>query len=312
MLQVGYDLGKDEDQTASTKQAASLQGASSASSVSCPPSWVSDLPAQESTTFSQNGEDGITLALIAALKDVLPNKKYVEFGTETGSQTNTRLIREKHGWSGLMMDGGNENHSIGLEREIITEEGIVGLFEKYGVPKDAALLSVDIDSYDWWVLKKILEAGYTPSIIITEVNSMMSAGAWTVAPASVTGLQWLKVGNMNCGATPEAFTALVNHFGYATVYCEETGTNCFHVNRKLMSPCDIAAVPRSPKRDPKFLNGPFWKGKCPCWKEGRPMYQINPEDLSITSINATAGYASFCSHGNIYDCPETDAHGYIF
>ena len=44
---------------------------------------------------------------------------------------------------------------------VITPNGIVGLLQKYKVSQTAlGLLSVDVDSYDFWVLKKILEAGF--------------------------------------------------------------------------------------------------------------------------------------------------------
>jgi hypothetical protein len=40
--------------------------------------------------------------------NALPAPYYIEFGVEDGRECNSRLLREQHGWHGLMMDGGNE------------------------------------------------------------------------------------------------------------------------------------------------------------------------------------------------------------
>jgi hypothetical protein len=54
------------------------------------------------------------------------------------------------------MDAGYENKSIYLEKEFITRENIVNLFQKYNVPKKINFLSVDVDFNDFYLLKEIL------------------------------------------------------------------------------------------------------------------------------------------------------------
>jgi hypothetical protein len=44
-----------------------------------------------------------------------------------------------------MMDGGWENPRINLRTEYFTAENIVGLFEKYSVPKEFDHMTIDID-----------------------------------------------------------------------------------------------------------------------------------------------------------------------
>jgi hypothetical protein len=144
--------------------------AAPSASATCSGTWVEALPGRERRVFSQNHEDGITLALIEQIK---PKKKFfVEFGTESGAEVNTRDIRENHGWTGIMLDGSHEIPSINLHKTMILEETIVSEFQKYNVPIDMGILSVDIDSYDFWISKAILEAGYKPDIIITEVKTV--------------------------------------------------------------------------------------------------------------------------------------------
>ena len=68
-----------------------------------------DLSMYEKKRFSQNGEDGVTAILTDTLFDTQENKYYVEFGVENGMQCTTHILRNYAGWTGLLMDGGNEN-----------------------------------------------------------------------------------------------------------------------------------------------------------------------------------------------------------
>lgn len=80
------------------------------------------LSRSERLVYSQFGEDGVTLALFAALGH--GSRYYVEFGVEDGMECNTRVLRERHGWKGLLMDGGEPNKAINLHSEFVTAENI--------------------------------------------------------------------------------------------------------------------------------------------------------------------------------------------
>ena len=45
-------------------------------------------------------------------------------------------------------------------------DNIVQLFREFRVKTHFDLLSVDMDSYDWFMLERILEAGYKPRVVI--------------------------------------------------------------------------------------------------------------------------------------------------
>lgn len=64
------------------------------------------------------------------------------------------------------MDGGFENESIDLHREIIKVDNIVSLFEMYGVPKKSSnsnddvndsfdVFSEDTDMSDYWIWRNM-------------------------------------------------------------------------------------------------------------------------------------------------------------
>ena len=233
---------------------------------------ASDLQRWEVKVFSQNGEDGITLALLGLL-GVTPQRFSVEFGVENGDQCNTRILRQSllnFNFTTIVWDGGYENPEINLFREFITHSNIVDLLEKYSVPKTFDLLSIDLDSIDWWVLLQIFRAGYKPRIIIVEVNPTLGLDGdqYTHAQfARVNNLplavdhpyslqfaetvyqtnphngetrnllymDWGKWSGTNYyGANPAAFRKLGHLFGYEMVYCERAGVNCFLVERDAL------------------------------------------------------------------------------
>ena len=63
------------------------------------------------------------------------------------------------------MDGNHENPEINLKKVMFWPNNILELFAKNQVKREFDLLSVDMDSYDWWILEKILEGGYRPRVI---------------------------------------------------------------------------------------------------------------------------------------------------
>jgi hypothetical protein len=69
-----------------------------------------------------------------------------------------------------MFDAKNIDKSIGLHRETITPTNVISIFEKYHIPKQFDLLSIDIDFGDFWVMHKLLSDGYRPRVIIVEVS----------------------------------------------------------------------------------------------------------------------------------------------
>lgn len=194
----------------------------------------------EAQIYSQNGEDGITRALLQMVD--IPNKYYVEFGVEDGSQCNTRFLREQQQdpneapWSGLMMDGGYEDAAIGLRRESIHPNNVVSLLQKYQVPQDFGLLSEDTDYADYYIWRNIFEASYRPRIVIGEVNgNFYNREAGTVhPPPDNKPRMWDSTKYFGLSAL--ALRYLWNSYGYLMVYCGSKMINCFGVRADLLGP----------------------------------------------------------------------------
>jgi len=200
------------------------------------------LQSYEEKIYSQNGEDGVLVALLGVVG--VKTKYYVEFGVADGVECNSRILREHFGFDGLMMDGGHEDVATNLRQEVITEANVLSLFAKYDVPQTFDLLSLDVDMFDYWILARLLgpKGNYRPRIIIVETNpslclnkavtmrdySRINAVPMTVVHPTTTNQTTWDLSRY-AGANPAAFQRLGRAFGYEMVYCERCGVNCFMV-----------------------------------------------------------------------------------
>ena len=75
-----------------------------------------DINESEFRVFSQWGEDGIIQYLLRHVK--IPRKIFVEFGVENYVESNTRFLITNDYWSGLVIDGSEENVSY-IKNDVI-------------------------------------------------------------------------------------------------------------------------------------------------------------------------------------------------
>jgi hypothetical protein len=189
----------------------------------------------DAKAFSQNGEDGILLAIFKKIGTT--NRFCIEFGVENGSERNTRYLCEKRGWNCLLMDPADTNPPT-IKREFVTAENINGLFRKYGVPNEFDLLSIDIDGSDYWVWKA-LGPEYSARVVVVEYNAKIpphESKAVVYDPA----FRW--DGSDYFGASLRAFVELAQAKGYTLVGCDRKGVNAFFVRNDCLGG---AFVPRT-------------------------------------------------------------------
>lgn len=118
--------------------------------------------------YSQHRESKILYDIFQKINPI--NKFAVEFGASDGQWLSNIKMFLNLGWDGLQMEG-SDNLGNNVKKEFITKENINELFEKYQVPKEFDLLSIDIDGNDYWVWK---ELEYFPPVVIIEYNSNFS------------------------------------------------------------------------------------------------------------------------------------------
>jgi hypothetical protein len=187
-----------------------------------------NLGKREKKIYSQNGEDGIIEFLLDSIG--IENRYYVEFGVQDAAECNSRYLRERCHFSGLLMDGSFSNHSIHLFKEFVTKENINQLFEKYKVPCKFDLLSIDIDYNDLWVWRAI-HPRYAPNIVVIEYNATFPPPISVTVPYQPDE-RW--DGTSFFGASLSALNLVAEEKGYSLVYCENLGVNAFFVRNECL------------------------------------------------------------------------------
>lgn len=207
----------------------------------------------ERKIYSQDGTDGVLEYIFNSIGTT--NKKYVELGTEDGKECNTRFLREHRNWNGIMVDGGYENHEIGLKKHFITLDNILDILEKYNTDTKIDLLSIDLDGNDFYILRKILSK-YSPRVIVAEYNGFWEPNEDKVIPYD-ENFTWDHKTNYS-GMSLLAATRLLSKFDYSLVYTTSFGVNSFFIKNTEIKEeyfCNINDIEFHYKR-PKY-------GTCP-------------------------------------------------
>ena len=176
----------------------------------------------EGPWYSNDGEDGVLSYLFDYINDKY--KFAVDIGSAHGyGGSNVRHLVDKYEWESLETDyddGSVENNKWKrihprVKKETIFEKNVCEIFEKYKVPKRFDLLSLDIDSLDWYVLRGLLIGGYEPSVAIIEYNPI-----FTCQDAYVRDYDegYHKDGTSVYGASAKAYEMLMVEAGYTLIH----------------------------------------------------------------------------------------------
>jgi FkbM family methyltransferase len=216
------------------------------------PDGPADLTAVEFSRSSQNGEDGV----IAAILDRIgaPGRWFVEFGAEEGREGNCVALAND-GWSGLFMEadpakfaalqaGWSGAERVRTRQAEVTPDTIEGLLAAAGVPAEPDVLSIDIDSSDYYVWEAI--TAHRPRLVVIEYNASLPLDRALVQPLDPAA-RW--DGTDHFGASLGAYERLAEAKGYALVHTDSAGVNAFFVRRDLLDGSGLptgAAVRRHP------------------------------------------------------------------
>ncbi len=143
---------------------------------------------------------------------------------------------------------------LDIKIEKVTAENIQNLFQKYNVPKNFDLLSIDIDYNDYWVWKAIVD--YSPRVVVIEFNSSIPPIESRVVPYDAESV-W--DGTNYFGASLLALQNLGLKKGYTLVGCDNNGVNAFFCKSELLDKFKIKNIQylyRSPKYG-EIMNGQY-------------------------------------------------------
>ena len=226
----------------------------------------------ESSTYSQNGEDGIIARLFASIG--VTNEYFVEFGVgKNAEECNTRLLRER-GWTGLWMDICADNGQPDVRQERVTAENINTLFAKYDVPFDFDFLSIDIDGNDYWV-RKAMDKQYRPRVIVMEYNAAIPPSQ-SKSIAYDPEFRWSNTDYF--GASLAALERLNRRRGYTLVYCDSRGINAFFLRSDLVAPESKRPVEEI-YCPPNYAQGKFFGLATLFWPRGVGHKRDNQRDM---------------------------------
>jgi hypothetical protein len=204
--------------------------------------------------YSQPGEDGIIQLLLAATGT--ETRKTVEVCAGDGIECNSANLIVNHGWTGLLVDGGDDILVQGkrfyeeggqtwywppvLKQSWVTRDNINQIVSDEGFDGDIDLLSIDLDGVDYWVWEAL--DCVRSRVVVVEFQSGLGPDAALTVPYS-DSFQWTK-GTQYAGASLMAMIKLGNRKGYRFVGTNLYGFNAFFVRDDLAQESLPAADPR--------------------------------------------------------------------
>jgi hypothetical protein len=110
----------------------------------------------------------------------------------------------------------------------VTPVNVNELLEREGYAGEVDLLSIDIDSYDYWVLEALTAA--SPRVLVLEYNALFGPERRVTIPLNQPLASTPKGYN---GASLAALTDLAARKGYRLVACENAGVNAFFLRQDV-------------------------------------------------------------------------------
>jgi len=188
----------------------------------------------ETKIFSQHSEDGIISTLLDFLKE--PNKIAIEIGSGNGTENMIRNLIANRKYTGIGHDlipsrwqDDNYIHNIGT----ITLDNLDSVVTKW--PTLAPdFFSLDIDSYDFWVLKELLSKhNFRPSVMSVEYLCYYGPTTVCSVKSNLSSYTFKK-----CGASLSAYKKLLELYGYTFFTCDTRGVNSFFYHGSRLSNID--------------------------------------------------------------------------
>jgi hypothetical protein len=172
---------------------------------------------------------GEVSAIIELLKSLKIDRGYaVDVAASDGLSQSCTFNLFQNGWSGLCLEMDPMKFSklaylyrsfstVSLSKLRVTPQNINAILKSAEVPKSFDFLNLDIDSYDLFVLEKIIDSGYKPKLISMEINEKIPQDIhFTVTYDENHSWE----GDHFYGCSIKAATTLMAQFNYVLVALE--------------------------------------------------------------------------------------------
>jgi hypothetical protein len=189
--------------------------------------------------LSQHEEDGITVALFDRIG--VDTRRFVEIGAGVNGG-NSGFLAKECGWTGLMLEIEPERASrlrsrfapaVRVVEAQVTRENINEIVSANGLAGEVDLLSIDIDSIDYWVWEQLSVC--RPRLVIVEYNPLFGTERAVTIPydPQFNRREFDVPRAAYYGASLQALVKLGARKGYRLALLEPRGVNAFFVREDL-------------------------------------------------------------------------------
>ncbi len=205
--------------------------------------------------YSKHGTDGILNYIFSKIGTT--NCTFVEMGVETGRECNTANLSLNFGWNGLLIDAndewiksardfykeklGSRSQNIKTVTSFVNAENINQTLKDNGSVGEIDLLSIDIDSNDYWVWQAI--EAVNPRVVAMEYNPALGQRSLTIKYNPEHRYDPHHGHPLYFGASLAALNKLAKKKGYALVACDSYGQDAFFVRNDVADGKFVAMSP---------------------------------------------------------------------
>ncbi|HVA06288.1 MAG TPA: hypothetical protein VNG12_06040 [Acidimicrobiales bacterium] len=165
------------------------------------------------------------------------------------------LLADAYGWSGLFCEPDDDtfpklrrkylhNPNVATDQQANSPGNIEEVFDRHGVPLELVVLSIDVDTIDYWIWRAL--NNYRHRLVVVEYNSSLNPDDALVYPED-TSARWDET--RFYGSSLGAFRQLAQEKHYELVHTEMNGVNSFFVRDDL---APLVGVKSPPVRSPNF------------------------------------------------------------
>ncbi len=198
----------------------------------------------EFKVYSQNGEDGVLLYIFSTIG--IHSRTFVDFGAEDGRECNTANLSLNWGWSGLLIEASTKLFTqakkyyskyprVTILNAYVTPQNINQLLRENKYSGEIDLLSIDIDSNDYWVWESIHDCN--PRVVVVEYNANLGTDRSITVKYDTNFNRFEKhPTGYYFGASLLSLQKLAQKKGYILIGCDSKGCNAFFVRANLAKP----------------------------------------------------------------------------